>query len=99
MSGRTLASLFAVLLSAAAPMLGAEPGFAQGLPIPLPGPLNALLANPSQWLVDTVNEALRQLGQDMIGRVLEFMRWLLDSSNVITRTPPELSYANEAVQS
>jgi hypothetical protein len=80
----------------------AQPVAAQGLPEPpSPGGLDQLLANPGRWLTTAFNALLFGLGRDSIAQAVGFMSWLLsngNSGNIITRTPPELSYNSEAVR-
>ena len=64
---------------------------------PLPPGLGELLNNPGQWLTDMFNAALVHLGQAATRDVSGFIGWLLGSSNVVTETPPSLSYASPAV--
>jgi hypothetical protein len=84
-------------MSAAVPMLGTQGGFGQSLPIPLPGPLGDVIAHPSQWLVDTFNAALATVGRQTVADALDFMNWVLGNSNVVTQTPPVLTYESSVV--
>ncbi|MDQ6671148.1 MAG: hypothetical protein M3069_10420 [Chloroflexota bacterium] len=59
--------------------------------------LNDLLANPGEWASTMFNAALVGLGQKTIGDAVGFMGWLLGSGNVISQTPPGLSYNSEVV--
>ena len=71
---------------------------AQGLPQPpLPPGLGELLKDPGKWLVDMFNAALVHMGQTTTGNVAGFIGWLLGSTNVVTETPPSLSYASASV--
>lgn len=98
MTARLLGPAFAVIVSAAFPMLGTPPTFAQPFPIQLPGPLGDLLAHPSQWLVDTFNQIIAEVGRRTTSDVLDFMNWLLNSGNVVSQTPPALTYDSEVVR-
>jgi len=63
MMPRVLAPLLALLLSAAGPTLAGQTEFGQSLPIPLPGPLTDMLANPSHWLITTFDDVLAEVGR------------------------------------
>jgi hypothetical protein len=90
--------MFALLFSAATPMLGGQSDFAQALPISLPGPLGDLLAHPSQWLVSTFDDAVAEVGRRTTTDVLDFMNWLLGTGNIVSQTPPALSYDSDVVR-
>jgi hypothetical protein len=81
-------------------VLASDPVQAQGLPgPPLPGKgLTDLLANPGKWMTDMFNAALVSLGEKTTSDIVGFMSWLLGGGNVISQTPPGLSYDSEAVR-
>ena len=89
------------LLGVAMTLFGAtaaHPALAQVLPPPTSPPgLTDLLAHPSDWLMEMVNGALVALGQKTTGDIVGFMNWLMGSGNVISQTPPGLTYANPTV--
>ena len=81
--------------------VAAQPALAQAAPpspLALPG-LDELARNPGEWLTKMFNAALVNLGRQTTGDAVDFMGWLLGSSNVISQTPPGLSYDSEAVKS
>jgi hypothetical protein len=57
-----------------------------------------LLADPGEWASKMFNAALLSLGQKTTGDVVGFMGWLLGAGNVISQTPPGLSYDSDAVK-
>src|SRR5712692_7444525 len=59
--------------------------------------LGDLLADPGNWATTMFNAALIGLGQKSTSDVVGFMGWLLGSGNLISQTPPGLSYDNDAV--
>jgi len=95
------APLAGVALAVVTVVLTAYPVHAQALPLPVvPGTgtgLNDLLANPGAWAATMFNAALVHLGQQTTGDVAGFMGWLLGGGNVISQTPPGLSYDSEVV--
>jgi hypothetical protein len=97
---RVHVSLAGVALALLSVALTAYPVHAQGLPqLEVPGTgLNDLLANPAQWAAKMFNAALLGLGQQATGDVVGFMSWLLGGGNVISQTPPGLSYDSEVVK-
>jgi hypothetical protein len=60
--------------------------------------LGELLADPGKWATTMLNEALLKLGARTTSDVVGFMGWLLGSSNLISQTPPGLSYDSEPVR-
>ncbi len=60
--------------------------------------LGDLLADPGKWATTIFNAALLQLGEKTTSDVVGFMGWLLGSGNLISQTPPGLSYDSEPVQ-
>jgi hypothetical protein len=100
---RSLARLVAVPVCLAVVGLAsaAQPAHAQTSPrspVPLPG-FDELVRNPGEWLTSTFNAALVNLGKQTTGDAVDFMDWLLGSGNVISQTPPGLSYNSDAVKS
>ena len=98
MSARLMATLFGLMMSA---LNVANPTVAQPLPIPIPPSLpglSDLLSDPGVWLVKMFNAALVAVGQKTTGDVVGFMNWLMGSGNLISQTPPVLSYANPSVE-
>jgi len=99
MTPRTLASLAGMVLAVLALAIAGDPVHAQAQAAQ-PGAgtgLNDLLANPGEWARTMFNAALVGLGQKTTGDVVGFMGWLLGSGNVISQTPPGLSYDSDVV--
>jgi hypothetical protein len=96
---RALVSLLGVGLALASVATAGHPVQAQVLPQPqVPGTgLGDVLTNPAAWFTTMFNAALVSLGEKTTSDVVGFMSWLLGSGNVISQTPPALSYDNEAV--
>lgn len=97
MNARLMVTLFGLMMSA---LNTTNPAVAQSLPIPIPTSLPGLgdlLSDPGTWLVKMFNAALVAIGQKTTGDVVGFMNWLMGSGNVISQTPPGLSYANQSV--
>jgi hypothetical protein len=85
----------AVVLAAVA----VQPLHAQGLsqpPVPGSG-LGDLLSNPGEWMTTMFNAALVGLGSSTTNDVVGFMSWLMGTSNLISQTPPSLSYGSDVV--
>ncbi len=59
--------------------------------------LGDLLADPGTWATTMFNNALLKLGEKATSDVVRFMGWLLGNGNLISQTPPGLSYGNDAV--
>jgi hypothetical protein len=59
--------------------------------------LGDLLADPGKWATTMFNNALIGVGQKTTSDVVVFMSGLLGNGNLISQTPPGLSYDNEAV--
>jgi hypothetical protein len=59
--------------------------------------LGDLLADPGKWATTMFNNALIGIGQKTTSDVVGFMGGLLGNGNLISQTPPGLSYDNEAV--
>ncbi len=59
--------------------------------------LGDLLADPGKWATTMFNAALIAVGQKTTSDVVVFMSGLLGNGNLISQTPPGLSYDNEAV--
>src|SRR5216683_2236390 len=59
--------------------------------------LGDLLADPGKWATTMFNSALVAVGQKTTSDVVGFMGWLLGAGNLISQTPPVLSYDNDAV--
>jgi hypothetical protein len=96
-SARISVAVFGLLMSA---LNAANPTVAQPFPIPIPTSLPGLgdlLAHPGDWLLEMFNAALVAVGQKTTGDVVSFMNWLMGNGNVISQTPPALSYSNTAV--
>ena len=93
---RLLVWLSGVLLASAAFALGSESAFAQPIQIPTPPGLDKLLGDPGKWLTDMFNAAVLAIGHQTTDGIAGFLS-ALGSGSIITRTPPELSYANQAV--
>src|SRR5258707_9279046 len=56
-----------------------------------------LLAEPGKWATTMLNAALIGLDEKATSDVVGFMGWLLGNGNLISQTPPGLSYGNDAV--
>jgi hypothetical protein len=105
MINRAIGSLVGIALTAAAPtltaslapVLGQHELLGQALPIPLPGPLGELLSNPADWLIDTFNAVVGEIGSRTTADAVAFMNWLLSSGNVVSQTPPALTYDSPVV--
>jgi hypothetical protein len=96
-SARISVAIFGLLMSA---LNAANPTVGQPFPIPIPTSLPGLgdlLADPSTWLMKMFNAALLAVGDKTTGDVVSFMNWLMGAGNVISQTPPALSYSNSAV--
>jgi hypothetical protein len=79
-------------------ILAGQPAYAQAQqPLPAGTDLTDLLANPGDWASAMFNAALIGLGQRTTSDVVGFMGWLLGNGNVISQTPPGLSYNSEIV--
>lgn len=91
--------ILAALLPLLGVLIGVQPAFAQAGPLQVPTPpgLGELLSNPGGWLVSMFNNALVSMSQDAMGTVVGFMNLLLGDGNVISQTPPSLSYDNQSV--
>src|SRR5437762_7577802 len=98
-SGRWFARLLGVAAAVVLAAVAVQPLHAQGLPQPpVPGSgLGDLLANPGEWMTTVFNAALVGLGSSTTNDVVGFMSWLLGSSNLISQTPPSLSYGSDVV--
>jgi hypothetical protein len=97
---RTRAPLAAVAAAVLLMAITGYPVHAQPFP-PQPASgtgLTNLLADPGEWASRMFNAALVSLGQRATGDVVGFMGWLLGSGNVISQTPPGLSYDSDAVK-
>jgi len=81
-------------------VVGAQPVRAQVLPqTPVSDTgFGDLISNPARWLTTMFNGALANLGRKTTADTVDFMNWLQGGANVITQTPPGLSYGNSAVQ-
>src|SRR5437870_9973369 len=98
---RAAVSLFGFGVSVLSLGTAGHPTLAQVLPPPasqIPG-LGDLFADPGNWLADMFNSALAIIGQKTTVDMVGFMDWLMGSGNIISQTPPELSYDNAAVKS
>jgi hypothetical protein len=99
MMARRSTSLLGIALTLALMAIAGQPLHAQGLaqpPVPGSG-LGDLLANPGEWMTIMFNAALVGLGQRTTNDVVGFMNWLLGNGNIISQTPPGLSYGSDAV--
>jgi len=99
MKARTAVSVAGVVLAVVAMAVTGQPVHAQAQAQP-PGSgvgLNDLLANPGEWASTMFNAALVGLTQKTTGDMVGFMGWLLGSGNVISQTPPGLSYDSPVV--
>src|SRR6266516_5513755 len=95
-----MGSLLGIAISALSVAIAGHPAFAQAPPQALPSTpgLADLLSNPGAWLNEMFHAALVSMGEKTTGDIVGFMNWLLQSGNVISQTPPALSYENEAVR-
>jgi hypothetical protein len=89
-----LAGVLATLLGL---MVVGQPVSAQTQPPPPGTGLNDLVANPGDWATAMFNAALVGLGRSTTTDVVSFMGWLLGNGNIISQTPPGLSYDSEIV--
>jgi hypothetical protein len=103
MNSRALMFLTGIGLAVLTVAVGVGPVHAQALidqqqqqPVSGTG-LSDLLANPGEWASTMFNAALVGLGQKTTGDVVSFMGWLLGAGNVISQTPPGLSYESDVV--
>ena len=98
-TSRTAVSLLAALLGVLGAAIVGRPALAQVAFQPAaPGTgLGDLLADPGTWATTMFNAALISLGQKTTSDVVSFMGWLLGNGNLISQTPPGLSYDNDAV--
>jgi TrbL/VirB6 plasmid conjugal transfer protein len=62
-----------------------------------PGPLG-FFADPGAWATTVFNTALVGLARNTSTDIVSVMGWLLGNGNVISQTPPLLSYDNDAVR-
>jgi hypothetical protein len=60
--------------------------------------LGDLLADPGKWATTMFNAALIGMGQKTTSDVVGFMGWILGNGNLISQTPPGLSYQSDAVE-
>ncbi|MGI9148531.1 MAG: conjugal transfer protein TrbL family protein [Chloroflexota bacterium] len=99
MKQRVLMSVASVVLAGVAVMMtgAAVHAQSQAQPPAVGTGLNDLIANPGEWASTLFNAALVGLGQKTTADVVGFMSWLLGSGNVISQTPPGLSYDSEVV--
>jgi len=103
MNPRAAVSLLGVAVGLVGVALAASPALAQaqvslGAQAAAQGTgLGDLLADPGKWATTMFNAALIGLGGKMTSDVVGFMGWILGSGNLISQTPPGLSYDNEAV--
>jgi hypothetical protein len=96
---RALMPGLGVLVTLLAATSNAQPGLAQVLPQPVQLPAGAgdLFANPADWMARLISSMLLGAGQRTTTDVVDFMNWLLKGGNVISQTPPGLSYSSDAV--
>src|SRR5438045_1202849 len=94
---RAMTSLLGVAIGVLSVAAAGHPVLAQGAPAPGTG-LGDFAANPSAWVTAMFNAALLGLGEKTTGDMVGFMNWVLGSGNLISQTPPGLSYDNPAVQ-
>jgi hypothetical protein len=90
-------SLIGVLVSVLSVAMVGHPALAQAAPQPPGTGLADLVANPGQWATTMFNAALIGLGEKTTSDVVGFMGWLLGNGNLISQTPPGLSYDSDAV--
>lgn len=95
-----LLPLLPLLLAVAALAVCAATVHAQVVPpTAVPGSgYGDLIKDPNKWLTDMFNGALQAISKKTSGDVVDFMDWLLGGANVISQTPPALSYDNDAVK-
>jgi len=105
MKPRAAVSLLGVLVGVLSMVVAAQPALAQAQ-VSLAAQaaahgtgLGDLLADPGKWATTMFNNALLGLGQKTASDVVGFMGWILGNGNLISQTPPGLSYQSEAVQS
>ncbi len=105
MKPRAAVSLLGVLIGVLSIAVAAHPALAQaqvslGAQAAAQGTgLGDLLADPGKWATTIFNAALLGIGEKTTTDVVGFMGWLLGNGNLISQTPPGLSYQSDAVQS
>ncbi|MCA1646183.1 MAG: type IV secretion system protein, partial [Chloroflexi bacterium] len=102
LTGRRSAPLLGVLIGVLGAVLASQPALAQAQVAALQPAvqgtgLGDLLADPGKWATTMFNEALIGIGQKTASDVVGFMGWLLGNGNLISQTPPGLSYSSDAV--
>src|SRR6266568_1802198 len=99
MKSRIAVSLLAALLGVLGAAIVGRPALAQVAfqPAAQGTGVGDLLADPGTWATTMFNAALIGLGQKTTSDVAGFMGWLLGNGNLISQTPPGLSYDNDAV--
>jgi hypothetical protein len=70
---------------------------AQSTPEPDRG-ITGLLSDPSKWATTIFNDALKGVGHQMTRQAIEALRSLIGGGDILSKTPPELSYENEVVR-
>lgn len=92
MRGAIVCTLLVVLLVAAPSAVAqTEP---PATPLGLPG----FIADPGRFMTDLFNTMLIGLGRHTTTDAVQFMNWVMGNSNVITQTPPALSYDSDVVR-
>jgi hypothetical protein len=86
-----------VVLTVLGLLSASHPVSAQVQPLPTGTGLSDLAANPGDWATAMFNAALVGLGRSTTTDVVGFMGWLLGNGNVISQTPPGLSYDSQIV--
>ena len=97
---RTCVWLVGVVIGLLSVAAAAQPALAQaiaGQPAAPGTGLGDLLADPGKWAMTMFNAALVGLGQKTTSEVVGSMGWLLGNGNLISQTPPGLSYDSDAV--
>jgi hypothetical protein len=93
---RASTSLLGIVIGVLGMAVAGHPALAQTPPTAGTA-LTDFVANPGQWMTAMLNTALVGLGQKTTVDAVGFMGWVLGSGNVISQTPPGLSYDSQAV--
>ncbi len=99
MNPRAAVSLVGIVVGVLSVVVVGQPVLAQGTlqPAQQGTGLGELVADPAKWATTMFNAALIGLGQQTTSDVVGFMGWLLGNGNLISQTPPGLSYDSDAV--
>jgi TrbL/VirB6 plasmid conjugal transfer protein len=99
-TSRAAVSLLGMLIGLIGVATTGHPAFAQAValqPVAQGTGLGDLLADPGKWATTMFNNALIGVAQKTTSDVVGFMGGLLGNGNLISQTPPALSYESDAV--